>query len=740
MTREKDRKRLLKIHHQRLQILKEQQALYGSSVDPRIPIEIKNINAEIKSLEDELDELQETSDEMGVAPPCPYPGMVPFSAVDARFFYGRKKEINQLLQRLRYHRRLFVIGPSGSGKSSLIFAGVLSKLPGSNYFRNQSFLVRSMRPGSEPLVTLAQTLEGDLDEPAQAVNNLLAKAEPSSAQHLLLVIDQLEELFTQVERVKQSEFISALHMLNTVEKCKSIIALRADFYQDLMNSDFWPVNERERLEIAPLRGDMLRQAIEQPAADMGIKLEAGLVARLAIDAADEPGALPLIQETMVQLWETMDDRVLSLNAYEQLGSDGQSGLAVAIADRAEAILDDFSPDQIAITRRIFLRLVQFRRERADTRRQQPVAALRAANDDPKLFEKTLYHLADNRLLTLSGHPRSRDRQVDIAHEALFSGWPTLQGWLSERREAERTRRRLTDRATEWVDLGRGRGGLLDEIQLRAAEDWLKSPDAVDLGYDQLLAEFVQVSREIVEKTELERETARQELATVRQLAILGTAMSALQNRINNTLSIIVPNIIRLRRRVDSSDKTILEILEMIERNTRYTSDYIHRIQDALQETEVQSVNINASLQEAQLLVWQKYQPQTKLGLVKVVYSLDDSLPIIEASVSQITEIFRNLIENSYRAMSVEGGTLTIISRQAGDWLEVEIQDTGPGLSSEILDKLFDKPVPSSDPAQGTGLGLWLSALLLQKYTGEIAIKKTGSAGTTMLVRLPVGST
>jgi signal transduction histidine kinase len=230
---------------------------------------------------------------------------------------------------------------------------------------------------------------------------------------------------------------------------------------------------------------------------------------------------------------------------------------------------------------------------------------------------------------------------------------------------------------------------------------------------------------------------REELIAARQLAALGTVTAAIQHRINNTLNIIGPNITRLRKRVNTSDETIQEILDIIERNARYTSDYITRIQEPLKETEVQAVDINASLREAQAQVWSQYQDRPGFETVEVIYNLDDSLPLIEASLGQITEIFRSLIENGYKAMSPDGGTLTIASRRVDDRLEVEIRDTGPGIPPNILDKLFIKPVQSRKPGEGSGLGLWLTNLLLQKYAGEISIEKTGADGTTMLIRLPV---
>jgi hypothetical protein len=372
-----------------------------------------------------------------------------------------------------------------------------------------------MRPGSRPTEELA-TILGDLSSPGESVGRLLAAGTP--AQRLLLVIDQFEELFSQADRAEQARFISALKALRTVESCVLLIAVRADFYPDLMNSDLWPIEPSQRAEIAPLHGQALRRAIERPAADVGVCLEAGLVEKLLADAADEPGVLPLLQETMVVLWEKMQRRLMTLSAYVRLGGEGRSGLGVAVVAKADATLADLTPEQKAIARRIYLRLVQFGEGRADTRRQQSVAELVSASE-ATLFDQTLRHLADNRLLTLSGEEKASGRKVDIAHEALISGWPTLRDWIKERRSAEQSRRRLEVKAAEWVRLGRkDEAGLLDAVQLVEAEQWLNSPDAVDLGPGDLPA-LVQTSREAIERVEQEKEAARQrELQQAQALA------------------------------------------------------------------------------------------------------------------------------------------------------------------------------------------------------------------------------
>jgi hypothetical protein len=186
-------------------------------------------------------------------PACPYPGMVAFGARDAHFFYGREAEIDQMLRHLRHQRWLFVIGPSGSGKSSLLHAGLLPGLARCSYFPEGFWRVRILRPGRTPVQALAEALGGDPSQPGPGLSGLLATHPP--AGRLLLVVDPLEEMFTQSDPAERRRFIAALKGLGAQEGCALVISLRADFYQDLMNSDLWPVPPGQKLEVGPLRGE-----------------------------------------------------------------------------------------------------------------------------------------------------------------------------------------------------------------------------------------------------------------------------------------------------------------------------------------------------------------------------------------------------------------------------------------------------------------------------------------------------
>jgi len=463
------------------------------------------------------------------APACPYPGMVPFRAEETRFFFGREEEIDLILRLLRHQQLLFVIGPSGSGKSSLIAAGVLPRLASGPDYPPGYWLVRSLRPGSQPQAALEAALGSSKSLPAGAVDQLLV-ANPS-AQRLLLVVDQFEEIFSVADAGKRQEFIESLGRLLESRQCALVAAMRADFYSDLMNSDLWPLDSSQRMEIAVLRGNALQRAIQQPAEAIGVEIDDALVERLVADGAGEPGLLPMLQETLQLLWTRMIRRHISLEEYEALGDGTRSALSIAIAMKADAAVAALPADEQRIARRIFLRLVQFGVRPEDTRRQLPEVDLRDSQDDPAVFVRMLQHLADNRLLTLSGGETATDRLVDLSHERLISDWPKLKQWIVEHKEAEQTRRRLEVKTQEWIRLGRDQGGLLDRLELAEAEEWLAGPGAAELGASEDLSAFVDISRKSINPGWNPRGTAAMLLGLVSLAAL--AAWIYLQLEISN---------------------------------------------------------------------------------------------------------------------------------------------------------------------------------------------------------------
>jgi len=401
--------------------------------------------------------------------PCPYPGLIAFGAEDAGLFFGRDPESDDISRRIRQHNFLLVVGPSGSGKSSLVSAGVLPRLTA---IGTDHWLVRTLRPDARAFESLTGMLGGtrasavSSEEHLRGLVDALLRTAPG-AERLLLFIDQAEAIFVLPSKEDRVRYLALLDRLRRVSRCAVVLAMRADFFADLMTSVLWPVSRGERVEIAPLSGAALREAIIRPAAEAGVHLEPVLLERLLRDAGEEPGALSLVQETMVLLWERRTRRLLTVSAYDELGGAGRSGLAAALAIRADAALAALAPDQQMIARRIFLRLVQLGEGRQDTRRQQAVGALRASGDDPALFDSTLRHLTDRRLLTVSSMD-GQEPAVDLGHEAMIAHWPTLRDWIDESRASEMERRRIERDSDDWRRNGRDPGELYRRRKLANA--------------------------------------------------------------------------------------------------------------------------------------------------------------------------------------------------------------------------------------------------------------------------------
>ncbi|MBV6627680.1 MAG: TIR domain-containing protein [Rivularia sp. (in: Bacteria)] len=479
-----------------------------SRLDMLVKLNATNSQERKEAIERLLQELQQPVPAVSSKPSCPYPGMIPFSEDKSHLFFGRDQLIEKFIQSLRKNQFIAAIGASGSGKSSLIFAGLMPKLQQSSLFGEGEWLVCEMRPGKAPLNALGIALKTDLAKLDDVVDRVL-KTQPK-AERLLLVIDQFEELFTLSLQDNILPFQESLLRLVKIPKCYVVITIRADFYGNLIASPLWQIAENNLLNVTPLDKEGLRQAITKPAEtsdEFGVFVDQLLVERFVSEAAGEPGILPFIQETLVLLWEKLERRYLPLEAYENLKFTDDNikvkGLQAAIAYHAKATLDKLSKSQQVIARRILLRLVQFGEGRDNTRRQQDIDALKNYNDDSHQFEETLRHLVENRLLTLSGEEDQRKR-VDIAHEALINGWPTLKEWIKKRSQAEQERRRLENKAAEWIRLKR-KAGLLDAEELSEAKKWQSSSDAVELGWSNELQEFINASQLEIQNAEKQKQ-------------------------------------------------------------------------------------------------------------------------------------------------------------------------------------------------------------------------------------------
>lgn len=460
---------------------------------------------------------------------CPYVGLDPFREEDAARFFGRRRLVEFLVARLTERRMLVLVGPSGAGKSSVVRAGLIPALkqnaiPGSSTWRYAPIVT----PGEQPLFHLARAwrqLTGQPDDQAQSEELAERFRDPQQVvaafdgtEPVVLVVDQMEELFTLTDdESDRRAFVAA--MVALVE-CPSprhtvIMTLRSDFESFIaLEPALQQWMEQARVQLLPLSASEMREAIERPAELVGLKFEPGIVEALLHNTLGEPAALPLLQFSLLKLWDARDRNHVTWQAYQQIGGGRQ-----ALARSADALYNSLIPEDQVTARRILLRMVRPGEGLEITSNRIRRDQLYRAGEARDRVDRVLERLVAARLVRLTPGDTPGSAQVEIAHEALVRNWPTLVGWLEDERAAIATRRRLEAKAAEWVRLGGGAAGLLDEVQLAEAERWLNSAEAAYLGFDEALLDLVIASRTAIDQARhAQEDQRRRELEQAQALA------------------------------------------------------------------------------------------------------------------------------------------------------------------------------------------------------------------------------
>jgi hypothetical protein len=455
---------------------------------------------------------------------CPYLGLETFQEKDAEFFFGRAALTQWLGERLRERRFLAVIGPSGSGKSSVARAGLIpalrqGALPGSGAWQTE-IMTPTERPLEELAARLAlrtepasrarrmRQLQDDLRADARTLHTeaRMELAEHDALARLCIVVDQFEELFTLCrDDQERRQFLDNLLYAATISQGQTVVvvAMRADFYtRAAAYAQLADCMSENQVTVTPMDEHELTEAIELPARKVGLSFEAGLVDTIREDVLGQPGGLPLLEHALRELWERRQGWQLTVAAYRDIG-----GVAGAIAKRAETEFGKLVPEQQAIARRILLRLVQLGEGTEDTRRRARLSELLTDNEQGEVIGEVVQKFAAARLLTTGRDVTSAEEQLDVAHEALIRGWPRLRSWLDEDRSALRTQRRLAERAEEWRRSGHDEGGLLRGAQLAEAEAWAQAYSA---SINAMEREFLEASIGLREREAAERQRAAEE--------------------------------------------------------------------------------------------------------------------------------------------------------------------------------------------------------------------------------------
>jgi len=423
-------------------------------------------------------------------PLCPYRGLEPFHEDDAPLFFGRDKFADDLLQKVLAHPLVAVVGPSGSGKSSVVQAGLLPRLRREGW-PNKTWEALIFTPGEQPFHSLAKELL-PLYETAKSKTEQMIEARKlgealvevklhlqdpidealktvQTANRLLLVIDQFEELFTLSEERYRQPFIESLIAVATRadSPVAIVLTLRADFYGRAidLSRDLSDSIQQGLVNLGPMTRGELQQAIVEPARRVGLNFEPGLVARLLDDVTGRPGGLPLLQFALTGLGQPRDGRAITNEQYDAIGT-----LEGAISQRADEQFKHVPLVEREAMLRAFTRLVRVsaaNEEGADTRQRVRLKDLDAA------VYPVVKSFVKNRLLVMSRDEETNEEMIEVAHEALIQRWDRLKELLNKDRDFILWRQHLGLLLNEWKRLDRDAGALIRGAHLAEAKRWAK---------------------------------------------------------------------------------------------------------------------------------------------------------------------------------------------------------------------------------------------------------------------------
>ncbi len=459
-------------------------------------------------------------------PTNPYRGLHAFVESDSHRFFGRDAAVRELLARLSGDdpsRFVVVAGSSGSGKSSMVRAGLVPELRAGAIDGSDRWLIATMVPGTDPFAAIAiATNSLSVATTLAAADAPLGTqlAELTSQGPVLLVIDQLEELFTNCSAETQERFVRELVSAVTDRELdlRVVCTLRADFYdRPLRYADFGRLVKDGLVTMVAMTPAELEAAITRPAALAGVEIEPALVAELVNDIVDRPSALPLLQFTLTLLFDRRRGHMLSVSDYASLG-----GVEAAVAGRADEVFQSLGAASQAATRHLFLGLIALSESGEVSRRRRTRAVLVEAAPE---IGAAIEAFGAARLLAFDHDPATREPNVDLAHEALLTHWPRLRGWVADDSQHLAVRSRLHDAAVLWDGQGRHDSDLIRGHRLAQVVESLERAHTTLSTVD---AAFVEASRS-AETVELQHRQAeaQRERRTNRRLRFLLASVGCL---------------------------------------------------------------------------------------------------------------------------------------------------------------------------------------------------------------------
>jgi WD40 repeat protein len=590
---------------------------------------------------------------------CPYKGLAYFDCKkeDAEYFYGRTDLTDRLLDKVRCGNFLAVLGASGSGKSSVVRAGLLYQLKlGRRLSGSDRWRIHIFTPGERPFDNLAKAfIDLNLSEAARATElanlQLLFKKNPleglgylitaTQAERIVLVVDQFEEAFTLCNNseLRQQFFVCLLNALERSDnKLCLVLTMRADFFGKCAEQEYAGLASKIQehlVTVMPMEQKELEKAITQPAEQVKLKIAPGLAACMINDMDSAPGSLPLLQYTLTELWAKRHENTLTIAAYKELG-----GVKGTLQKRATEVYDSFSPDEQKTAKQIFLELTQLGEGTEDTRRRVLQKDLVTSQQSVALVNQVVKKLADANLVVTStllekGAESSQIPVVDIAHESLIRHWSQLREWVNESRDAIRIERKIEQAAKDWEFYRKPRdlAYLLQGARLIEAENFLEN-DADAVIFSDVARELIAASKAEKERLIQEEEASRQQkLEAAEKLAKESEARLKAEEKASKTA--------QARTKVARFSTVLVSLVAL------FAFNQWRQVQT--QKSQVETLYENAKLRDEIGVAYGKSQLDQLTGHLKVAKKLPELIKSNKAEPDTQMQVLTALSKSMYDA-------------------------------------------------------------------------------------------
>jgi signal transduction histidine kinase len=679
----------------------------------------------------------------------PYQGLQPFDKEQARFFFGRETVVHLLMEKLGQANFVPIIGASGSGKSSVVRAGLIPQLE-----KNGWRVLEAILPGIEPLAELKRAFIQQFGRTeVREVYSLIETDDLppvieriSGSERLLLVVDQFEEVFTICS--KEEERYRFIELLTQVAKIPNsrlaiVTTMRADFLEPCLSYEsLTRLIQNEAVYMPPLVGAELEEAIASPANLQGYQLETGLLGAMLEDVGQEKGCLPLLQFALTELWEQRDRKAhqLKLEQYRQLG-----GVIAALNRYAETLYENFTEQEQDWVKRIFLKLVRTGAEGKDTRQRQPkIKLLTLITDDPFELQTInivlIERLVQGRLLVI-GQESEGEAWVDLAHEALMEEWRRFALWREENRELRSLTDRIEDALREWQknpkDENLMMGGLLTQVRRR----WSELEPNLNSSTKEFCQSSVAHEQERREQAEMVEAGIRNALEKEKEL-----------NELKSQFISIASYEFRTPLTIISSSAELLEYYSYKWSEEKKQKHFKHIKNSVIRMTQLINDVMTIGKADAGRL---QFEPAS-MDLVDFCRNITEEIQIDLQQEYKLTfftlgncanarmdekllrYILTNLLSNAIK-YSPSGGVIQFDLICNQESAIFRIQDSGIGIPKEDQEQLFESFFRASNVGSiaGTGLGLAIVKKCVDLHGGQIVVESEVGIGSTFTLTLPL---